>query len=82
MQGPGRRRVPACTRDHVGEGEGVQVSAHVLTHVGPDRQQDALTLVLAGPVLVGPAEVAGHDGPVDGTHDLAEGDLLGGRAST
>ena len=51
--------------------------AHVLADVGPHRQQDALALVLAGPVLVGPPEVAGHDGPVDGAHDLAQRDLLG-----
>ena len=54
-----------------------KVPAHVLTDVGPDRQQDALPFVLAGPVLVGTPEVAGHDGPVHGAHDLTERDLLG-----
>ena len=51
--------------------------AHVLADVGPHGQQDALALVLAGAVLVGASEVAGHDGPVHGAHDLAQGDLLG-----
>ncbi len=36
---------------------------HVLADVGPDVQQDALALVVAGPVLVGEAEVAGTIGP-------------------
>jgi hypothetical protein len=62
---------------HVGQGEGVEVLAHVLTYLRPDGQQDALALVLAGAVLVGPAEVPGHDGAVDGVHDLAQGDRLG-----
>jgi len=39
------------------------VGAHVLAHVGPHREQDALALVIAGPVLVGQSEVTGHDGP-------------------
>ena len=50
--------------------------SHVLAHVGPDAQEDALPLVIAGPVGVGLAEVAGHDGAVDGADDLAEGDLI------
>ena len=50
--------------------------AHVLAHVGPHRKQDTLAFVVAGTVLVGGAEVAGHDRPVDSAHDLTEGDLL------
>ena len=68
---------PMGAVDHVGQGEGVEVGPHVLAHVGPHGQQDALALVVAGPVLVGDAEVARHDGPVDGRDDLGERDLLG-----
>jgi hypothetical protein len=49
--------------------------AHVLAHLGPDGQQHALPLVVAGAVLVGLAEVARHDGSVHGADDLTEGDL-------
>ena len=41
-------------------------------------EQHALALVVAGPVLVGFAEVAGVDRPVDGGDDLGQGDGLGG----
>src|SRR5271163_4406988 len=51
---------------HIGKVERLEVGAHVLAHVGPHRQQDALALVVAGTVLVGQAEVARHDGPVHG----------------
>ena len=50
--------------------------AHVLADVGPHGQQDALAFVVAGAVLVGLAEIAGHDRAVDGADDLAEGDLV------
>ena len=69
-------RCPGPERDAVGQGVGVEVAAHVLADVGPDGQQHALALVVAGAVLVGLAEVADHDRPVDGADDLAEGDLL------
>ena len=39
--------------DHVGQVEGVEVGPHVLADVGPHGEQDALALVVAGPVLVG-----------------------------
>ena len=52
--------------------ERVEVAAHVLADVGPDGQQHALALVVAGAVGVGLAEVAGHDRPVDRADDLAE----------
>ena len=52
--------------------------AHVGSHVGPHRQQDALALVVAGAVLVRLPEVTGNYRAVDGTHDLTEGDV-GGR---
>ena len=37
------------------------------------REQHALALVVAGAVLVGLAEVAGHDRAVDGGDDLRPG---------
>ncbi len=42
----------------------------------PDRQQDALSLVVAGPIGVGLAEVAQGDGTIDGPDDLGQGDLI------
>src|SRR5664279_5180818 len=62
---------------HVGQVERLEVGAHVLADIGPHGEQDALALVVAGAVLVGEAEVAGHDGAVDGGDDLGKGDLLG-----
>ena len=49
-----------------------------LAHLGPDGEEHALALVVAGSAGVGLAEVAGHDGPVDRRDDLGQGDLLGG----
>ena len=54
----------------------------MLADVGPDRQEHALALVVAGAVGVGLAEVAGHDGPVDRQTIDARRDLGGRRAST
>ena len=53
------------------------MGADGLADVGPDGQQDALALVVAGPVGVGLAEVAGGDRAVDGGDDLGQRDLLG-----
>ena len=52
------------------------MGADRLPDVGPDGQQHALALVVAGAVLVGLSEVAGGDGAVDGGDDLGQGDLL------
>jgi hypothetical protein len=54
------------------------VLAHVVPHVRPDAQKDALALVVAGSVLVGLAKVAGGDGSVDGGDDLGQRDGFGG----
>ena len=54
-----------------------QQLAHLLADVGPDGQQHALALVVAGAVGVGLAEVAGGDGAVDGPDDLRQADLVG-----
>jgi hypothetical protein len=53
------------------------VLAHVIAHVGPDAEQDALTLVVTGAVLVGFAKIARRDRPVNRGHDLSQGDGLG-----
>ena len=53
------------------------MGADDLADVSPDGQEDALTLVIAGSVLVRLAEVAGGDRPVDGGDDLGERDLFG-----
>lgn len=53
---------------------------HVLSDLGPHRQQHTLSLVVTGTVLVGSTEVSGHDGSVDGADYLAERYLVG-RAS-
>jgi hypothetical protein len=73
----GRSHVAASPVDHVGQAVGLQVGADGLADVGPDGQEDALALVVAGAVLVGLTEVAGGDGSVDGGDDLRQGDLLG-----
>ena len=54
------------------------MAAHVGPHFGPHRQENALALVVAGTVLVRLAEVTGRDGPVDGSDDLAQGDVFRG----
>ena len=50
---PDRGAVALDRVHHVGEGEGLEVLAHVLADLGPDGEQDALALVVARPVLVG-----------------------------
>jgi Type I phosphodiesterase / nucleotide pyrophosphatase len=54
------------------------MQAHVLAYFGPHREQHALTLVVAGTVLVRLAEIPGDDGAFNGTDDLAERDVLRG----
>ncbi len=76
MRGKGRRVAPG-PENHVFQGKRVEMVAHVLADVGPHREQHALALVVAGPVLVGRAEVPGDDRTVHRAHDLAQGDLLG-----
>jgi hypothetical protein len=49
--------------------------AHVLSDLLPDPEQDALTLVLAGSVLVRTPEVSCGDRTVDRGDDLPESDL-------
>ena len=49
----------------------------MLADLVPHREEHALALVVAGPVLVGLAEVADRDRTVDGGDDLGQADLLG-----
>ena len=68
-----RRRpwaLAAGLRGDVGQGVRVERSAHLLADHGPDRQQHALALVVAGAVGVRLAEVAEDDRPVDRADDL------------
>ena len=49
---------------------------HVLTGLFPDRQQDALSLVITGPVGMRFAEVAEGDRTVDGRDDLGQTNVV------
>jgi hypothetical protein len=53
------------------------VLAHVIAHVGPDPEQDALALVVTGTVLMGFAEITGGDWSVHGRDDFGQGDGFG-----
>jgi hypothetical protein len=64
--------------DHIGQRETREVLAHVISHVSPDTEQHALALMIAGPVLVGLAKITGRNGAIYRSHDLGEGDRLGG----
>lgn len=68
-------RCASRPRCHIRKGKRVEMTAHVLTNLGPYRQQYALALVVAGTVLVRLAEVARNDGPFNRADDLAKGDL-------
>jgi hypothetical protein len=50
---------------------------HVLTNFGPHTQENALPFVIAGPVTVRFAKVAGHDWPIDCGHDFSQCDGFG-----
>ena len=62
---------------HVGQGEGLQVLAHLFAGLGPERQEYALALVVAGPVGVGLAELTRDDRAVDRRDDLGQRDGVG-----
>ena len=47
------------------EREAFEVMFHVFTGLLPNRQQDALALVITRPVLVGFTEITEDDGAVD-----------------
>ena len=51
--------------------------AHVFAGDVPDRQEHAMPLVVARPVLVRFAEIPDGDRTVDGGNDLGESDLVG-----
>lgn len=60
------------------ECETLQMVPHVLAGLLPDGKEDALTLVITRPVLVGFAEVSEDDRPVDGRDDLRQADVTRG----
>ena len=68
---------PPGLQHQVGEGKTREVLTHVGAHVRPDVEQDALTLVVAGSLLVGLAEVARHDWSINCGHDVGQGDGVG-----
>ena len=70
------RATAARLGDHVGQREARQVLSHVISDVGPDAEEHALTLVIARAVLVGLTEVARHDWSIDRRHDLGECDAF------
>jgi hypothetical protein len=70
--GPSDRFYATSLVDHVGEGETRKVLAHMVAHVSPHAEQDALSLVVTGAVFMGFAKVTGGDGAIDGRHDLGE----------
>jgi len=56
----------------------VEVLPHVLAGDIPDCEQHALTLVVAGTVLVGLAEITDRDGAVNGRDDVGHLDVCRG----
>jgi hypothetical protein len=63
---------------HIGQGEAREVLAHVISDVSPDPKQDALALVVTGPILMGLAKVTGGDWSIDRGHDFCQSDGLCG----
>lgn len=59
------------------QGVVVEMLTHVRSGDVPDREQDAVTLVVASAVLVGLSEVAQGDRTVDCGDDLGEADIAG-----
>jgi hypothetical protein len=62
--------------DHIGQREARQMLTHVIANIGPNAQQNALSFVIAGTVLVGLAEVARCDRSIDRRDDFGQGDGL------
>jgi hypothetical protein len=63
-------------KDHIRQGETRQVLAHMVAHVRPHREENTLSLVVAGAVAVRLAKVTGHDGPVDRCDNFGQGDVV------
>lgn len=61
---------------HVRQRKAGQMVLHVVSNVGPHCEENALSLVIAGSILVRLTKIARHNGPVDGRYDLSEGDLV------
>ena len=75
----GAATLPRARATMSASAERLQVGAHVLADVGPHGQQDALALVVTGPVGVGLTESPAAMGPSTADDDLGQRDL-GGQA--
>ena len=60
-----------------GQGVTIEVLTHVCTSLVPDREQDALTLVVTRTVLVWSPEVADGDWTINGRNNIGQHDVLG-----
>ncbi len=61
---------------HISQREGGEVVMHVPSYILPYRQQDTLSLVFAGSVLVRLSEITSSDRPVDSTYHLCKSDVF------
>jgi len=68
--------ITACLIHHVRQRKAGQMVLHVVSDVGPHREENALSLVVAGSILVRLTEITRHNGSVDGRHDFRESDLV------
>jgi hypothetical protein len=53
------------------------MNSHVLANFGPDPEQDTLTFVVARPITVWLAEVAGDNWAVNSGYDFGQRDRVG-----
>ena len=58
--------------DHIFESKTGQVLAHVVSHFGPNTQENALSLVVTSPVTVGLTEVTGDDWSINCGHNFGQ----------
>ena len=70
----GARGFALCPFDHLGQTVIAEVDPHVFADFGPYRQQDALSFVVAGAVLMRLTEIARLDRAVDSADDLRQRD--------
>jgi hypothetical protein len=54
------------------------MAAHVVSHVGPNGEQDTLAFVVTGTIFVRFTKITGDDRPIDGSNDFGQGDVTGG----
>jgi hypothetical protein len=61
---------------HILEREARQVLTHVATDVGPNTQENALSFVITGAILMGFSKVACSDWSVNGGNDFCQGNCV------